>query len=107
MRALPWAAAGAPPERGAAAALLAVAAAWVVQALFEWTWDIPAVTLPVLLALGVLAARPLPGGARGPMKARGPAVAAAATAAFLFVRLRLAARRGGDADRGRAGDRRE
>jgi len=47
------------PERGVAAALFAGAAAWAAQALYEWTYDIPAATLPALLFLGVLAgARP-------------------------------------------------
>lgn len=53
---------GLPPgrERDLAAALLGVAAAWAAHSLFEWHWDIPGVTLPALLALGVLAARPAP-----------------------------------------------
>jgi hypothetical protein len=42
-------------ERLMAAALLAGAAAYVVHALYDWDWDIPAVTLPALLFLGVLA----------------------------------------------------
>jgi hypothetical protein len=45
-------------ERQAGAALAAVAAAWLVHGLVEWHWDIPAVTLPVAAALGLLAARP-------------------------------------------------
>ena len=60
VRSAPWAVAGAPPERGAAAALLAVAVAWVAHSLYDWDWDIPAVTLPAMVALGVLAARPGP-----------------------------------------------
>ncbi len=42
-------------ERGAAMALLAGAAAYFVHFLYDWDWSIPAVTLPVLLFLGVLA----------------------------------------------------
>ena len=39
-------------------ALLAAGAAWAAHTLVDWDWDIPAVTMPALLALGVLAARP-------------------------------------------------
>ncbi len=42
-------------SRLAAAALLAAALAYSVHALYDWDWDIPGVTLPVLIALGVLA----------------------------------------------------
>jgi hypothetical protein len=45
-------------ERQAGAALAAVAVAWLVHGLVEWHWDIPGVTLPVVAALGLLAARP-------------------------------------------------
>lgn len=45
-------------------ALLAVGAAFCVHALYDWDWDIPAVTLPALIALGTL-------GASGPPRARG------------------------------------
>jgi len=58
VRAMPWAVAGAPPGRGYAAALLAAPCAWLARSFYDWDWDIPAVTLPVLLALGVLVARP-------------------------------------------------
>ena len=37
-----------------AISLLAAAAAYAVHSLFDWDWDIPAVTIPALLALGVL-----------------------------------------------------
>jgi hypothetical protein len=43
------------PERLLAAALLAAAAAYAVHALYDWDWDIPAMTLPALLFLGMLA----------------------------------------------------
>ena len=45
------------PGRDLAAALLAAAAAYLVHALFDWDWDFPAVTVPVLVFLGVLGAR--------------------------------------------------
>ncbi|HEX3690624.1 MAG TPA: O-antigen ligase family protein [Solirubrobacteraceae bacterium] len=45
-----------PRSAGAAAALLAVGAAFCVHALYDWDWDIPAVTLPALIALGVVGA---------------------------------------------------
>jgi O-antigen ligase len=47
-------------DRELAVALLAAAAAWLVHGLVDWDWDIPAVTLPPLIFLGVLAARPGP-----------------------------------------------
>ncbi len=43
-----------PRTSAAAAALLAVGAAYCLHALYDWDWDIPAVTLPALIALGVL-----------------------------------------------------
>ena len=45
-------------ERDLGAALLAAAAAWLVHGLVDWDWDIPGVTIPALLFLGVLAAAP-------------------------------------------------
>src|SRR3954449_10936757 len=47
-------------ERELADALLAAAAGWLVHGLVDWDWDIPAVTLPPLIFLGPLAARPGP-----------------------------------------------
>ncbi|HEV2813939.1 MAG TPA: O-antigen ligase family protein, partial [Solirubrobacteraceae bacterium] len=44
-------------ERDLAVALLAAASGWAVHSLADWDWDIPGVTVPVLLFLGVLAAR--------------------------------------------------
>lgn len=41
-------------ERGAAVALIGGVAAYFVHFLYDWDWSIPAVTLPVLLFLGVL-----------------------------------------------------
>ena len=43
------------PERLLAAALLGAALGYAVHTLYDWDWDIPAVTLPPLLFLGVLA----------------------------------------------------
>ncbi len=45
-------------ERDIAVALLAAGCAWVVHGLYDWDWDIPAVSVPALLFLGVLVARP-------------------------------------------------
>jgi tetratricopeptide (TPR) repeat protein len=54
---------GAGAERWAAAALLASALAYTVHACYDWDWEIPGVTLPVLVILGVLgAAVTLPAG---------------------------------------------
>jgi O-antigen ligase len=48
-------------EREIAVALLAGAVAWLVHGLVDWDWDIPGVTVPALLFLGVLVAvRPPP-----------------------------------------------
>ncbi|MFL5894019.1 MAG: O-antigen ligase family protein [Thermoleophilaceae bacterium] len=53
--------AGIPPgrEHGYAVALLAAVLAWLVHMWFDWDWDIPGVTLPLVAFLGLLAARPL------------------------------------------------
>jgi hypothetical protein len=45
------------PERGLAAALLGASAAWFVHGLYDWDWDIPGITLPALMFLGLLCAR--------------------------------------------------
>jgi hypothetical protein len=42
------------PERALAAGLLGAAAAYAVHSLYDWDWNIPAVTLPALLFIGVL-----------------------------------------------------
>ncbi|HEY0345590.1 MAG TPA: O-antigen ligase family protein, partial [Solirubrobacteraceae bacterium] len=41
-------------EREMAVALVAAAVGWLVHGLVDWDWDIPGVTLPVLLFLGVV-----------------------------------------------------
>jgi hypothetical protein len=71
------------PQRSFAAALLVGAAAWSLHTLVDWDWDIPGVTLPALVFLGVLAARPAPDGPAptdggGAPTARGEAAAATA-----------------------------
>ena len=45
-------------ERDLGVALFAGACAWVVHGVFDWDWDIPGVTVPVLLFLGVLCGTP-------------------------------------------------
>jgi hypothetical protein len=52
-------------ERVLAAALLAAAAAYAIHTFYDWDWDIPAVTMPALVLLGVLL-----GSAAGPRKPR-------------------------------------
>jgi len=42
-------------ERAFAAALLAGGAAYAIHAFYDWDWDMPGVTFPVLVFLGVLA----------------------------------------------------
>ncbi|MDQ6775983.1 MAG: O-antigen ligase family protein [Actinomycetota bacterium] len=42
-------------ERAFAAALLAAGAAYAIHAFYDWDWDIPGVTFPVMVFLGVLA----------------------------------------------------
>jgi hypothetical protein len=44
-------------DRVLAAALLAAAVAYVVHCCYDWDWNIPALSLPAFLFLGVLAAR--------------------------------------------------
>ncbi|MFL5843339.1 MAG: O-antigen ligase family protein [Solirubrobacteraceae bacterium] len=44
--------------RDMAVALLAAAAAWLVHGFYDWDFVIPAVTVPVLLMLAILAGRP-------------------------------------------------
>ena len=45
-------------ERDLAVALFAGVVAWIVHGLVDWDWDIPGVTVPALLFLGLLAATP-------------------------------------------------
>jgi len=46
-------------ERDFAVALLAAAVAWLVHGVVDFDWDIPGVTIPALVFLGVLAAVPV------------------------------------------------
>jgi tetratricopeptide (TPR) repeat protein len=69
--------AGAARERELSVALLAAAAAWAAHALVDRDWAVPGVTVPVLLFLGVLAARPAPERVREPSAARWLALGAA------------------------------
>jgi hypothetical protein len=74
-------------ERAFAVALLAVAVGWLLHSLVDWDWDIPAVTLVAMIALGVLGARPraserVAEPAPRPLAARGPLLAAGTLAAF-------------------------
>jgi O-Antigen ligase len=60
-------------ERLLAAALLAGASMYAVHACYDWDWDIPGVTLPALMMLGVLA-----GASRARRRAPEPAPVSAA-----------------------------
>jgi hypothetical protein len=67
----------APPERTLGAALAAAGVVYAVHACYDWDWDIPGVTLPAMVMLGVLAgraARRRPGVQAVPTPARGQAV---------------------------------
>jgi hypothetical protein len=80
-------------ERLVAAALLAAVVMYGVHALFDWDWDIPGVTLPALVFIGVLAGdsrrgmarserrRPAGGASRGKVIAYGPGARAVALVA--------------------------
>ncbi|HEY3020240.1 MAG TPA: O-antigen ligase family protein [Solirubrobacteraceae bacterium] len=72
------------PERRLAVALLAGGAAWTVHALVDWDWDIPGVTVPALLALGVVAARPA-GARKAPGRPRRLALVVAALAGWAYL----------------------
>jgi hypothetical protein len=73
-------------ERSARLALLAAATAWAVQSLVDWNWEIPAVTIPALVAVAVAAA---PSPVAGRTRFRRPAsvllAAASAVAAVLLA----------------------
>lgn len=63
------------PRRDLAFALLAATAAWLVHGFYDWDFNIPAVTAPVLVMLGILASQP-----DDRMRAAAPAVGAGAHA---------------------------
>jgi O-antigen ligase len=77
-------------ERDIAVALFAGAVGWVVHGLVDWDWDIPGVTIPALIFLGLLVGRPwrprseaaLPDRATG---TRGALIALACVAACLLI----------------------
>ena len=73
-------------ERSARLALLASATAWAVHSLVDWDWEIPAVTIPALVAVAVAAA-PSPRAPRAPTSLPAPAALAgiAALAAVLVA----------------------
>lgn len=73
-------------ERSARLALLACATAWAVHSLIDWDWEIPAVTIPALVAAAVAAA-PSPRPRRAASSLPAPAVLAgtAALAAVLVA----------------------
>jgi hypothetical protein len=54
------------PDRMLAAALLAGGLAFALHTLYDWDWDIPGVTLPALVMLGVLSGSRAPGLRRDP-----------------------------------------
>ena len=78
------------PEHGAATALVAAPAAYVLHALVDYDWDFLAVTAPTMLALGVLAGagRPVPARGRRPFVGVAAAlVVVAVLVSFSFPRL--------------------
>jgi len=71
-------------ERAYGAALLAGCAAWGLHIWVDWDWDIPAVTLPLMLFLGVLAARrPAAAGSNGAPRRRYSHISSASRAPLL------------------------
>ncbi len=74
-------------ERDLAVALFAAAAAWLVHGVVDFDWDIPGVTIPALVFMGVLAAIP----ARGERSALSPESGSVAprVAALVVVCLAL------------------
>jgi hypothetical protein len=73
-------------ERAYAGALMTACLAWGLHIWVDWDWDIPGVTVPVLLFLGVLAARP-PSAAPEPLERRRglPALLGAGVLLALFA----------------------
>jgi O-antigen ligase len=80
-------------ERSARLALLAAFAAWFVESLFDWHWEIPGVTAPALIAVAVAAAVPVRRAARDRprdgwrfrLAVAGAALAALAVAALAYL----------------------
>jgi O-antigen ligase len=78
-------------ERDIAVALFAACVGWLVHGLVDWDWDIPGVTVPPMMFLGVLVARPWrpgaglrPGAARS-NGGRGALLALACVSACLVI----------------------
>jgi hypothetical protein len=80
-------------EQALAGACLAAAIAWLVHGVVDWDWDIPGVTLPALVLLGVAAARemPLRQPPARPSDERSPHVARIALAALTLGLAAIAA----------------
>ena len=79
-------------ERHLAGALFAAAVAWLVHACIDWDWDIPGVTVPVVVFLGVLGARrAVPRPAALTVEDDGRALSFAALAATVVVLLAFVA----------------
>jgi O-Antigen ligase len=76
------------PDLRYSSALVAAVAGWLVHMWFDWDWDIPGVTLPLMVFLGVLAGRPV--GMPALTLARGGTTAAGARAAALALGALLA-----------------
>jgi hypothetical protein len=74
-----------PRARLLAASLLAVAGTYFVHTLFDWDWDIPGVTLPALIVLGVLVAHGEPVQPYVLRRPSSPNLRAAAIAATTFA----------------------
>jgi hypothetical protein len=97
-------------ERGYLAALAAVPIAWCVHSLVDWDWDIPGVTLPMFLLVGIAVARTPEAPVAGPRSAGtrglvlGGAVALLALVAISAALPALAETRTDSANE-RAGDR--
>jgi len=75
-------------ERSSRLVLLAAFAAWSVESVYDWHWEIPAVTIAALVAIGVAAAPSPVGSSRGRMAAlpaRPAAMAALAALAAVAV----------------------
>ncbi len=76
-------------ERDIAVALFAGAVGWVVHGLVDWDWDIPGVTVPALIFLGVLVGTPWRAGSEPHVHrgtgTRGALLALACVAACLLI----------------------
>jgi len=72
-------------ERGAAVALVAAPATYLVHALVDYEWDFLATTGPVLVALGVLAAAGRPGAGAARRRRLGLAIGAGVVAFAVLV----------------------